>query len=186
MPAAKKQIDQDARTRRPSATQMRESRTEADTQRKLGNMSAQERRRWLRKNATQDTILPSPPEIPGFHLCWLTTTNPADPIFRRMRDGYAPVKASEIPNGEFDYYKAKNGEFDGCIVCNEMVLFKIPEEIYLDLMAIYHHEEPNEQERSIRDNLQNQVQQFDRSGRPLGQMEPGLAELGNAKEPIFN
>ena len=45
--------------------------------------------------------LPDLPNIPGYHMCWLTTTNPRDPIHRRIQLGYEPIKASEVPGMEF-------------------------------------------------------------------------------------
>jgi len=46
----------------------------------------------------QNTALPDIPEglLPGFHLCWLSTTNNYDSIDKRMALGYEPVKASGI------------------------------------------------------------------------------------------
>ena len=42
--------------------------------------------------------LPDLPEIPGFHMCWLSTTNGSDPIARRMRLGYTPVRPRKSPD----------------------------------------------------------------------------------------
>ena len=49
----------------------------------------------------QNSALPDLPEgaIPGFHLCWLSTTNNYDSIDKRMALGYEPVKASELGKG---------------------------------------------------------------------------------------
>jgi len=62
-------------------------------------MSAQERRKMWSDEWTQ-SALPKVPEIPGWHLCWLSTTNAYDSIDKRMRLGYVPVMADEFPGFE--------------------------------------------------------------------------------------
>lgn len=52
--------------------------------------------------------LPDLPEIPGYHVCWLTTTNPRDPIHRRIQLGYEPVKAEEVPGMEHAWSRPAN------------------------------------------------------------------------------
>ncbi len=105
----------------------------------------------LRQESVQE-ILPTPPNIEGFHCCWLSTTNSTDPVYKRMQRGYTPVKASEVP-GFGGQFVAVGGEFDGCIACNEMLLFKIDKQTYVDLMNIYHYDMPKEQEASIREKI---------------------------------
>lgn len=138
-----------------------------------GSLTAEERRRLLRQEWVQE-VLPTPPKIPGFHCCWLSTTNSTDPIYRRIQRGYVPVKATEVP-GFGSQFTATDGEFEGCVACNEMLLFKIDEQTYNDLMTIYHYEMPKEQEASIRENVV-QRQEYDSSGRELGSVE---GEFGN-------
>ena len=70
-------------------------------------VSSEERRRMFRSEWLQEA-LPTPPEIPGFHLCWLSSTNQYDPIHKRLRMGYTPVKAEELPG--FENYRVKAGE----------------------------------------------------------------------------
>ena len=58
----------------------RESRGKEDLQRRAPEehmVSSEERRRMFRSEWLQEA-LPKPPEIPGFHLCWLSTTNQYD------------------------------------------------------------------------------------------------------------
>lgn len=50
--------------------------------------------------------LPDLPPIPGHHVCWLTTTNPRDPIHGRIRLGYTPVKTTDIPGWEHSAIKS--------------------------------------------------------------------------------
>jgi hypothetical protein len=141
-------------------------------------LSAAERRRLLRNEWTQE-VLPTPPAMPGFHLCWISTTNSTDPVHKRIQLGYQPVKVSEVPG--FDQYKiADGGQFDGCIACNEMLLFKLPQEIYQDIMTIYHHDIPLEQEQSIKDRVSNVMHDRDSEGKQLTSVEGDFNNLGRA------
>ena len=93
--------------------------------------------------------LPDLPEIPGFHMCWLSTTNSSDPIARRMRLGYTPVKAEEIPG--FEYASQKTGEWSGCVGINEMLAFKLPLSLYEKFMQEAHHNAPAREEGKLAD-----------------------------------
>lgn len=175
----------DERLVKTSGTLSRQSRDFADTERTGQDgtaLTAAERIRSLRSEMGQE-ILPTPPAVEGWHFCWLSTTNSVDPIHIRMnRYGYEPVKASEIRG--FDNYKITGGEFEGCIACNEMILFKVPEEIYQTLMLINHHEKPLENEQGINSTLA-QAAAKDSQGRSLASVE-GFDKLGrNVKTPIF-
>lgn len=145
-------------------------------------MSRSERRKAF-LNEWQQQALPTPPEVPGYHLCWLSTTSSYDPIHKRMRLGYEPVKSSEVPG--FEAFTTKAGEWKGFISANEMLLFKIPNEMYQDIMQELHHYQPLEQEESIRNSLN--LGQKDNNGKNLGSIEgDGFAELGNAtRAPNF-
>ena len=177
----------DDRLKKNSGTDQRGGRDNADVSRVQSDglaLSAAERRRMLRQEWVQE-VLPTPPGIPGFHLCWVSTTNSTDPIHKRMQLGYQPVRITEVPG--FDQYKVSDGgQFDGCVACNEMLLFKIPMEVYQDIMAIYHHDIPLEQERSIYERVSNQ-NEVDSNGRPLGIVEGDFNQLGRApaRSPQF-
>jgi len=165
----------------------RESRSSQDTSRAAPEeafISKQERRKMWSDEWTQ-SALPKVPEIPGWHLCWLSTTNGYDSIDKRMRLGYVPVKAEELPG--FDNYRVKAGEDIGFIACNEMRLYKLPMEVYQEVMTQMHHEAPNEES----DKVQVQVEQLqgnrDSSGRSLGSVEgEGFGNLNrNVQTPVF-
>jgi len=87
--------------------------------------------------------LPNPPQIPGWRFLWATTTNPSDPIHRRIRMGYQLVRAEELPG--FDQLRIKSGEWEGCVSINEMLLMKITEDQYQAIMSEFHHIAPNEE-----------------------------------------
>jgi len=91
--------------------------------------------------------LPDLPEIPGYHVCWLTTTNPRDPIHRRIQLGYEPVKAEEVPGME--HASVKTGEYVGMIAVNEMLAFKLPESLYQRFMKEAHYDAPLREEDKL-------------------------------------
>lgn len=147
-------------------------------------MSAQERRKAWSDEWTQ-SALPKTPEIPGWHLCWLSTTNSYDSIDKRMRLGYVPVRADEITG--FDTYRIKSGENTGFIACNEMVLYKIPMDLYQDVMLQMHHEKPMEEADKIRVQVENLQGARDSSGKSLAQVEgEGFGDMDReVKPPVF-
>lgn len=127
------------------------------------------------------TALPTPPAIQGYHLCWLSTTNSYDPIHKRIRMGYEPVKIEEVPG--FESYKMKSGEWEGFVACNEMLLFKVPVDLYREMMEYFHHEKPLEEETMIKNNPTLN----DGNVRQAGNHEDdGFAALGKAPRPSFN
>ncbi len=166
----------------------RESRSSQDSSRAAPEeafISKQERRKMWSDEWTQ-SALPKVPEIPGWHLCWLSTTNGYDSIVKRMRLGYVPVRADELPG--FDNYRVKAGEDIGFIACNEMRLYKLPMEVYQEVMTQMHHDAPNEES----DKVQVQIEQLqgnrDSSGRSLGSVEgEGFGNLNrNVQTPVFH
>ncbi len=144
--------------------------------------SAQERRRMFRSEWVQES-LPKPPDIPGFHLCWLSTTNGYDPIHKRMRMGYQPVRIEEVPG--FENYQVKAGEHEGFVACNEMLLYKLPEDVYQSIMEELHHYAPQDEADKIRVQAENLPR--DSRGRPLGMVEgEGINEMDKPKTaPLF-
>lgn len=175
-------IGGDSRIRRSRSKSHRASRGDESSRNLDGSiMTPEQRRMELRKSNVQD-ILPPVPEIDGYHLCWLSTTNQYDPIYKRQRNGYSPVMAQEAPG--FDMFTMKGGSFDGAICCNEMVLFKIPMERYIDLMTVFHHDMPLEQEESLRQSLVKGEE--DSNGKPLEELEGFDALIKRRKQPMFN
>ena len=165
----------------------RESRSSQDSSRAAPEeafISKQERRKMWSDEWTQ-SALPKVPDIPGWHLCWLSTTNGYDSIDKRMRLGYVPVRADELPG--FDNYRVKAGEDVGFIACNEMRLYKLPMEVYQEVMTQMHHEAPMEEA----DKVQIQIGQLqgnrDSSGKSLGSVEgEGFGNLNrNVQTPVF-
>ena len=177
----------DSRLKKSISSGSRETRAREDDSRKAPEdsfVSSEERRKMWKDEWTQ-RALPDAPHIPGWHLCWLSTTNSYDSIDKRVRLGYVPVKIEEVPS--FENYRVKAGEHVGYVACNEMLLFKIPEEVYQAIMTHFHHDQPLEEANKIKVQAEQQVGK-DSSGRRLGQVEgEGLGDLDKPlPAPIFS
>ena len=149
-------------------------------------ISNQERRKMWSEEWTQ-SALPKLPEIDGWHLCWLSTTNSYDSIDKRIRLGYVPVKSEEIPG--YEDYRVKAGEHVGYISCNEMLLFKLPMDIYQEVMTYHHHDQPREEAEKIRVQVANLQGQRDSNGRSLVNVEGegiGSIEQQPNRTPVFS
>jgi len=109
--------------------------------------------------------LPDLPQIAGYHLCWLTTTNPRDPIHRRMQLGYTPLTPDDVPGME--YASLKTGEYAGMIGVNEMVAFKLPMSLYEAFMQEAHHNAPLGEEEKLNALVDNMRQQAEQAGAAL-------------------
>lgn len=127
------------------------------------------------RNQLFNDALPDLPTIPGYHVCWLTTTNPRDPIHRRMQLGYEPVKPEEVPGME--YASLKTGEWAGFIGVNEMLAFKLPQSLYQAFMQEAHHDAPMREEDKLADTAEIMRQQAESSGSTLIEDE-GFREMG--------
>lgn len=143
-------------------------------------LSKTERRMSFRDEWTANA-LPTPPAIPGYHLCWLSTTNTADPIHVRMRMGYQPVGVNEVPG--FEHYKMKSGEWEGMVSCNEMLLFKIDDATYREMLTYFHHEKPLSEEEMI---TNHEAVTTKNAVRVADLDEDGLQQLGRNVRPVFN
>lgn len=109
-------------------------------------ISDDDRVEMFRSQFFQDA-LPDLPKLPGYHTCWLTTTNPRDSIQQRIRLGYEPIKAEDVPGWE--YVTIKTGEWTGFIGVNEMLAFKLPMSLYQRYMAEAHHDAPAREDEKL-------------------------------------
>jgi len=136
------------------------------------------------RNAFYQSALPDLPEIPGYHVCWLTTTNPRDSVQGRMRLGYEIVKPEEVPGWE--YATLKTGEYSGCIGVNEMIAAKLPNRLYQRVMREAHHDAPlREEERVVSDNDRMMVSANSAKSRMME--DEGMSSLREAPpRPVFD
>lgn len=99
-----------------------------------------------------NTLLPPAPELSGFHTFWATTTNNKDTVEGRQRLGYSLVTRSEFP--DFCLNTQKSGEVtDDRIMVNEMVLMKIPHDLWEEDMFYKHHDLPTESIKNLKDSV---------------------------------
>lgn len=147
-----------------------------------------QRKQQLRRSPWTQEVLATPPKLPGWHWFWATTTNQADPIHRRLQMGYELAKPEDVPGCEF--LTLKGGEFDGAIACNEMILLKLPEDLYREWMKSAHHDMPLDEDGRIRAMLESLKDQArDSQGQPLirdiGDGSQELLSSGRVREPTF-
>ena len=128
------------------------------------DVSDNDRLEMFRQRLFNDA-LPDIPDIPGWHICWLTTTNPRDPIHRRIQLGYEPVKPEEVYGME--YATLKTGEWAGHIAVNEMLAFKLPMSLYQKFMQEAHHDAPLREENKLAETAEIMREQAARVGGKL-------------------
>ena len=101
-----------------------------------------------------NTKLPQAPEIPGYHTCWLTTTNQSDSLEYRFRLGYELVKPEELPDFAAPTSQ-QSGQVSSDRICvNEMVLAKLRRELAEAYLHEVHHRLPNEQLKGLQQSVQ--------------------------------
>jgi len=120
--------------------------------------------------------LPNLPEIPGYHVCWLTTSNSGDTIQSRSRMGYELIRAEDVPG--MDLIIQKTGDYVGCVMVNEMIAAKLPTSLYLRYMQEAHHDAPLREEEKLEDTAQLMRDQAERSGGRLIESD-AMQEIGN-------
>ena len=126
------------------------------------------------RNQLFNDALPDLPDMPGWHVCWLTTTNPRDPIHRRMQLGYEPIRPEEVPGME--YATLKTGEYAGMIGVNEMLAFKLPQSLYQKFMREAHYDAPLREEDKLAETAEIMREQAARAGSTLYEGD-GLSEM---------
>lgn len=109
-------------------------------------LTEQDRLEMFRNELFNDA-LPDLPAMPGYHLCWLTTTNSKDPIQRRLRLGYELLTQDMAPG--LEYATLKTGDYAGLIGVNEMVAARLPLNLYHGFMQAAHHDRPREEEEAL-------------------------------------
>jgi len=180
---ATKPPPQDDRTKIGGALDIRGDRGAEDDERSTSGLSSDDEfNKFMEAEYTQ-TALPNPPALSGYHLVWLTTASQYDSIQKRQRLGYQPVRQSEMP--DFD---ASNGQslagYDGHVTCNEMVLFKIQQSRYQQIMAFYHHKKPLEEEEGIVGKFNDQGERLNDRDDGIDAMEKEMA-MQRRKTPSF-
>ncbi len=152
-------------------------------------LSDRERVDMLRRTFFQ-SALPDLPPIEGYHVCWLTTQNPRDPVHGRLRLGYEIIQAHEIPG--FEHMGMKDGSFPGALSVNEMIASKVPIHLYEAFMREVHWDAPLREEEGIYNEAMNVGEEAAQAAKRGGRMrapiiEAGTQELGQARAtPTFS
>lgn len=128
----------------------------------------------FRQNFTAER-LPRIPPIPGFHVCWLTTTNNSDPVYRRIDQGYTLIKMADVPGLQIS--AVKEGDYVGCVMIGEMIAAKIPEELYQMYMQEVHYTQPMQEEEKLKLTLDSIAAEA-RGRKADVIVEEGSAQLG--------
>lgn len=175
-----------SRKKRSQGTSRR-SRAASDRKAQNRELTDQERLEMYQMSF-QQSVLPDLPEIPGYHVCWLTTTNPRDSLAARSRLGYTPVKPEDVPG--YEYATVKTGEYAGCIVINEMVAYKLPIHMYQRFMDYSHHQAPASEERKLSDTaeqIREHARRVNNEGAKI-MVGNGTAMIGKniPESPFFN
>ena len=121
--------------------------------------------------------LPSLPDIPGYHVCWLSSTHPSDTLQRRERLGYTLIKPEEMPG--MQHATLKTGEHAGAIGINEMLAYKLPVNLYQAFMKEAHHDAPQRYALSIASQVDALKEQAARDGGDLMEGD-GMNDLRRA------
>lgn len=175
--------DRDERLKNKGTSEIRQDRADVDRPATENRTLTDDERLEFFRSASFQHTLPEVPTIPGYHLCWLTTTNTRDSIMTRTRWGYEPVKASEVPM--FEAASVKTGEYSGCIGVSEMILFKLPLRLYERYMQEMHHDAPLREEGKLNAVLEVIAQEARAKGAQV-EVGEGTAQLGKApRRPVF-
>ena len=139
----------------------------------------------LLKRANFQSSLPNLPRIPGYHVCWVSTTHPSDTPQGREQLGYTFIERAEVP--EFTYTDQKSADFPGIVTWREMVGMKIPLSTYQLFMEELHHNEPARSEESIFNEALQAGETAAQAAKRGGKMraptvEAGTEELGQARD----
>lgn len=149
---------------------------------------ASERRAMLRDT---NTLLPHPPEVPGYHSFWATTTNTKDTVERRQAQGYTFITRAEAPN--FELSSLKGGETtEDRIMVSEMIAMKIPLDLWKQDVIDMHYTLPKERLMDLRNKSK---QMTDGRGKKIAYTgiregfeegaTDGFVDLGKMKQPTL-
>lgn len=137
-----------------------------------------------------NNALPNLPTIPGWHVCYLTTTNPRDTIEARLALGYELLRPSDFPGGAM-VPSIRGGQWDGFVGFNEMIAAKIPERLYQMYMREAHFHQPNKEDEKLVANVEQIKGQMMQLGSKV-QVGDGIESLKErartariSREPTF-
>lgn len=133
--------------------------------------------------ATQhQTVLPNLPRMDGYHVCWLTTSNPRDSISWRKSIGYELIRVEDCENW---HGAGVQPDASGVVTVNEMVAARIPIRLYNRLENAVGHYLPLKEEEKLRANT-DLIQRNARRRNIQVAEGDGMAEIiQRAEPPVF-
>lgn len=177
-------FSREARATRAAKGEMRGDRASDDRPVTENRTVTEDERVAMFVSQFQQAALPDLPPIPGWHMCWLTTSNPRDSIPMRMRLGYEPVKPSDIPGWEFT--TVKTGEYAGFIGINEMLAFKLPQPLFERFMMEAHHDAPLREDEKLTATVDFLKQQANTAGSDIIEGDGMAALRESVARPTFS
>ena len=128
------------------------------------------------------TVLPSLPNQDGYHLCWLSTTNPRDSVHWRLSVGYELIRLADCPG--WDGVQAGNKDYAGIASVAEMVAARIPITLYNKLMRAVHHNLPLHEEEKLQSQTQLVRDRAERHGTRVTELGSGTADIVQRAKPM--
>lgn len=127
------------------------------------------------------TVLPNLPVMDGFHVCWLTTSNPRDTIPYRRSIGYQLLRLEDCPG--YQGYQAQDPRYADYITVNEMVAARIPLNLYNRMMFEVGHRQPLAEEEKLRSSTEDLARGARRRNIQVEEGD-GTAEIVQRAEPM--
>lgn len=118
------------------------------------------------RNSRAQSVLPDLPTFPGYHVCWLTTSNPRDSVAMRQRLGYELIRVEECPGWD-GLTGVKEGRIPGVVGIEEMVAARLPLPLFNEYMAINHSQAPRDEEDKLLYAAESLAEQAERMGSSI-------------------
>ena len=141
----------------------------------------EEERLEMFRDSLDQSVLPDLPPMPGYHVCWLSTSNPRDTIQWRLRLGYELIRIEDTPGWEG--VGLKTGDYQGVVGVNEMVAARIPLSLYNRYMREVHHTKPLDEEEKMRVRTEMLKEQAESMGSSV-QEGDGTAQIVQRARPM--
>jgi hypothetical protein len=135
-------------------------------------------------NSLDQSVLPDLPPMPGYHVCWLTTTHQSDTVAKRLRLGYELIRAHEL-GPQWDSTSLKTGDYAGCVGLNEMLAAKIPLKLWNRYMQKVHHDAPLSEEEKLRSAIDQMSDQAEVYGSKIVEGDAMAGIVRRAPAPSF-
>ncbi len=128
----------------------------------------------LFRNTINTNALPDLPVMPGYHMCWLSTTNRQHSIHKCIRLGYELLRADMVPGME--HAALGDGPYEGLIGIEEMLAARLPNSLYQSYMMEAHHNAPRAEEEKLQRTVDTIREQAESAGAQVAEYD-GTTEL---------